>query len=200
MKHTISILVENKFGVLSRIAGLFSAKGYNIESISVGPTEDPTVSRMTIVTTGDDELIEQIIKQLNKLIDTLKVVDLTNEPFVERELALVKVKVNPYTRSDVIEIAEIFRAKVVDIAPRALTIEVTGKSDKITAFINMLVPYGIIELARTGVTALRREFKGEVYDPKELKFIRKKARQKVNGESPSEERKARRRETNTSDE
>lgn len=111
MKHTISILVENKFGVLTRIAGLFSAKGYNIESISVGPTEDPSISRMTIVTNGDDDQIEQIIKQLNKLIDILKVVDLTNEPFVERELALIKVKVNPYTRSDVIEISDIFRAK-----------------------------------------------------------------------------------------
>jgi len=178
MKHTISILVENKFGVLTRIAGLFSAKGYNIESISVGPTEDPSVSRMTIVTNGDDDQIEQIIKQLNKLIDILKVVDLTNEPFVERELALIKVKVNPYTRSDVIEISDIFRAKVVDIGPTTLTVEVTGKSDKITAMINMLAPYGIVELARTGVVALKREFKGEVYDSKEIKLIKKKARQK----------------------
>ncbi|CUS96588.1 acetolactate synthase, small subunit [Candidatus Kryptobacter tengchongensis] len=177
MRHTISILVENKFGVLTRIAGLFSAKGYNIESISVGPTEDPTISRMTIVTNGDDDQIEQIIKQLNKLIDILKVVDLTNEPFVERELALIKVKVNHYTRSDVIEISDIFRAKVVDIGPTTLTIEVTGRSDKITAMINMLAPYGIVELARTGVVALKREFKGEVYDSKEIKIIKRKSKQ-----------------------
>ena len=178
MKHTISILVENKFGVLTRISGLFSAKGYNIESISVGPTEDPTISRMTIVTNGDDDQIEQIIKQLNKLIDILKGVDLTNDPFVERELALINVKVNPHTRSDVIEISDIFKAKVVDIGPTTLTVEVTGKSDKITAMINMLAPYGIVELARTGVVALKREFKGEVYSSKEIKMLQRKTKQK----------------------
>ena len=176
-KHTISVLVENKAGVLTRIAGLFSAKGYNIESIAVGPTEDKTVSRMTIVTEGDDDQIEQIIKQLNKLIDTIKVVDLTETAFVERELALIKVKVNPHTRSDVVEIAEIFKAKVVDIGPKTLMVEVTGKSDKITAMIAMLAPYGIVELARTGVVALKREFKGEVYDVKEMRLIKKKAKE-----------------------
>jgi acetolactate synthase-1/3 small subunit len=161
-KHTISILVENKFGAFTRIAGLFAAKGYNIDSLSVGPTEEQDTSRMTIVTHGDDQIIEQIIKQLNKLIDTIKVVDLTFESFVERELALVKVQSTSETRSEIMQIAEIFRAKVVDISPKTLTLEATGSLPKVDAIISMLKPFGIKELARTGRVALKREFQGEV--------------------------------------
>jgi acetolactate synthase-1/3 small subunit len=161
-KHTISVLVENKFGAFNRIAGLFAAKGYNIESLSVGPTEDESISRMTIVTEGDDPIIEQIIKQLNKLIDTIKVVDLTFDSFVERELVLVKVQSTAATRSEIMQIAEIFRAKVVDISPRTLTLEATGSRQKADAIIKMLKPFVIKELARTGRVALKREFQGEV--------------------------------------
>jgi acetolactate synthase-1/3 small subunit len=161
-KHTISVLVENKFGAFNRIAGLFAAKGYNIESLSVGPTEDESISRMTIVTEGDDPIIEQIIKQLNKVIDTIKVVDLTFDNFVERELVLVKVQSAADTRSEIMQIAEIFRAKVVDISPRTLTLEATGSRQKVDAIIKMLKPFVVKELARTGRVALKREFQGEV--------------------------------------
>jgi acetolactate synthase-1/3 small subunit len=161
-KHTISVLVENKFGAFNRIAGLFAAKGYNIESLSVGPTEDLSISRMTIVTEGDDAIIEQIIKQLNKVIDTIKVVDLTFESFVERELVLIKVQTNADNRSEIMQIAEIFRAKVVDISPRTLTLEATGSRQKADAIIKMLKPFAIKEIARTGRVALKREFQGEV--------------------------------------
>jgi acetolactate synthase I/III small subunit len=161
-KHTISVLVENKFGAFNRIAGLFAAKGYNIESLSVGPTEDETISRMTVVTEGDDPIIEQIIKQLNKLIDTIKVVDLTFDSYVERELVLVKVQNTADNRSEIMQIAEIFRAKVVDISPRTLTLEATGSRQKVDAIIKMLKPFVIKELARTGRVALKREFQGEV--------------------------------------
>jgi acetolactate synthase I/III small subunit len=161
-KHTISVLVENKFGAFNRIAGLFAAKGYNIESLSVGPTEDETISRMTIVTEGDDPIIEQIIKQLNKMIDTIKVVDLTFDSFVERELVLVKVQSTADTRSEIMQIAEIFRAKVVDISPRTVTLEATGSRQKVDAIIKMLKPFVIKEIARTGRVALKREFQGEV--------------------------------------
>ena len=161
-QHTISILVENKFGAFNRIAGLFAAKGYNIDSLTVGPTEDVSVSRMTIVTHGDDQVIEQIIKQLNKLINTVKVVDLTFDSFVERELVLAKVQSTPETRPEIIQIAEIFRAKVVDISPRTLTLEATGSMQKVDAIIKMLKPFVIKELARTGRVALKREFQGDV--------------------------------------
>lgn len=161
-KHTISVLVENKFGAFNRIAGLFAAKGYNIESLSVGPTEDETISRMTIVTEGDDQIMEQIIKQLNKVIDTIKVVDLTFDSYVERELVLVKVQSTAETRSEIMQIAEIFRAKVVDISPRTLTLEATGSWQKVDAIIKMLKPFVVKELARTGRVALKREFQGEV--------------------------------------
>jgi len=160
-KHTISILVENRFGAFNRIAGLFSAKGYNIDSMTVGPTEEADISRMIIVTRGDDMVIEQIIKQLNKLIDTIKVVDLTFENFVERDLVLLKVQTTAQNRSELMQIAEIFRAKVVDISAKTITLECTGSENKIEAFINMLKPFGIKELARTGRVALKREFQGE---------------------------------------
>jgi acetolactate synthase-1/3 small subunit len=161
-RHTISILVQNKFGAFNRIAGLFAAKGYNIDSLSVGPTEDDGVSRMTIVARGDDQIIEQITKQLNKLIDIIKVVDLTFESFVDRELVLVKVHSTTDTRSEIMQIAEIFRAKVVDISPRTLTLEATGSQQKVDAIIKMLKPFAIKEMARTGRVALKREFQGEV--------------------------------------
>jgi acetolactate synthase-1/3 small subunit len=161
MKHTISLLVENKFGVLSRIVGLFSGRGYNIDSISVGQTEDNELSRMTIVSTGDDHVIEQIMKQLNRLIDVIKVVDLTGDSFVERELALIKVAATPSTRAEIVQITNIFRAKVVDISPRTLTVEATGNEAKINAMIGMLRPFGIKEIARTGKTALSREYRGK---------------------------------------
>jgi acetolactate synthase I/III small subunit len=161
-KHTISILVENKFGAFNRIAGMFAAKGYNIDSLSVGPTEDEGVSRMTIVTRGDDQIIEQITKQLNKLIDIIKVVDLTFESFVDRELVLVKVQSTTETRPEIMQIAEIFRAKVVDISPRTLTLEATGSQQKVDAIIKMLKPFAVKEIARTGRVALKREFQGEV--------------------------------------
>jgi acetolactate synthase-1/3 small subunit len=161
-RHTISILVQNKFGAFNRIAGMFAAKGYNIDSLTVGPTEDEGVSRMTIVTRGDDQIIEQITKQLNKLIDIVKVVDLTFDSFVERELVLVKVQSNTDTRPEIMQIAEIFRAKVVDISPRTLTLEATGSQQKVDAIIKMLKPFAIKEMARTGRVALKREFQGEV--------------------------------------
>jgi len=161
-RHTISILVQNKFGAFNRIAGMFAAKGYNIDSLSVGPTEDEAVSRMTIVARGDDQIIEQITKQLNKLIDIVKVIDLTFESFVERELVLVKVHSTTDTRPEIMQIAEIFRAKVVDISPRTLTLEATGSQQKVDAIIKMLKPFAIKEMARTGRVALKREFQGEV--------------------------------------
>ncbi|MCL5021003.1 MAG: acetolactate synthase small subunit [Bacteroidetes bacterium] len=161
-KHTISISVENKFGALNRIIGLFSARGYNIDSISVGTSEDDSVARVTIVSKGDDDVIEQIIKQLNKLIDVTKVVDLTYESFVERELILVKVSASRNSRSELMQISEIFRSKIIDISPRSITIEATGSEQKVNAMIKMLEPFGIKEIARTGRVALKREFEGEV--------------------------------------
>ena len=161
-QHTISMTVENHFGTLNRGAGLFAAKGYNIDSLTVGPTEDAAVSRMTIVTRGDDQIIEQIMKQLHKLIDTIKVVDLTDDTFVDRELAMVKVQCTPATRMEIMQISEIFRAKVVDISSKTITLEVTGSQLKVDAIINMLKPFGIKELARTGRIAIKREFQGDV--------------------------------------
>jgi acetolactate synthase-1/3 small subunit len=157
MEHIISVLVENKFGVLSRVAGLFSGRGFNIESLSVAPTLDPSMSMMTIVTRGDDRIIEQIIKQLNKLIDVIKVVDLNESAFVERETALIKVHTKPEDRAEALRIADIFRASVVDSTPTTYTVEITGDVEKIEAIINLLQPLGIKELARTGRVAIARE-------------------------------------------
>lgn len=160
--HTISVLVENKFGALNRIVGLFSARGYNIDSISVGTSEDDSVARVTIVSKGNDDVIEQIIKQLNKLIDVTKVVDLTYEGFVERELVLIKVSANRNSRPELMQISEIFRSKIIDISPRSITIEATGGEKKVDAMIKMIEPFGIKEIARTGRVALKREFEGAV--------------------------------------
>ena len=157
MEHIISLLVENKFGVLSRVAGLFSGRGFNIESLSVGPTIDPTASLMTIVTSGDERILEQITKQLNKVIDVIKVVDLTEAEYVERETALIKVHTRPEDRAEALRVADIFRAKVVDSTPNTYTIEITGDVKKIQAIINLLRPLGIKELVRTGRIAIARE-------------------------------------------
>lgn len=159
MKRTISVLVENHFGVLARVSGLFSARGYNIDSLCVGETENPGISRMTVVVRGDDSVIQQIMKQLNKLVDTITVDDLTEEDFIERELVLIKVRVNGDRRREVIEIASIFRAKVVDVSPSSMVVEVTGSEGKVEACINMLRPLGIQELVRTGEIAIARSAK-----------------------------------------
>jgi len=161
-KHTIAVLVENRFGVLSRVAGLFSARGYNIESLSVGETLDPTVSRMTLVVRGDAFVIEQVIKQLHKLIDVIKVTDLTEENHVEREMILVKVNAEPTSRAEILRIADIFRAKVVDVTPATYTLEATGDESKVTAIVELLRPFGIQELVRTGKVAIARGAKARL--------------------------------------
>jgi acetolactate synthase-1/3 small subunit len=155
-KHTISVLVENKFGVLSRVAGLFSARGYNIESLSVGETLDPSVSRMTIVVTGDEFVIEQVMKQLHKLIDVIKVNDLTDDSHVERELVLVRVNAEPQHRAEILRTADIFRAKVVDVTPVSFVLEATGDEGKLEALIELLRPMGVQEVVRTGKVAITR--------------------------------------------
>jgi len=157
MKHTISVLVENHFGVLAHVAGLFSARGFNIDSLAVGETEDPSVSRMTIVAHGDDRVIEQITKQLTKLIDVIKVQDLTGEENIARELVLVKIHGTASTRSDILQIVNTFRAKVVDVGQQALTVEVTGNEEKIDAMLELFRPFGIKEVVRTGTIALARK-------------------------------------------
>jgi len=159
IKHTIAVEVENHFGVLARISSLFSARGFNIDSLTVGETEDPTVSRMTLVVPGDDQVIEQVIKQLRKLIDVIKVVDLTRRSRVERELVLVKVNAKGASRAEIMRIVDIFRAKVVDIHPETFTIEVTGTEEKIEGILSLLRPFGIKKLVRTGKVALPREEK-----------------------------------------
>ena len=156
MRHTISVLVENEFGVLSRVSGLFSGRGFNIESLTVAETLDPTVSRMTIVTSGNDQIIEQILKQLNKLVAVIKVVNLTGVDTVDRELVLIKVNAEPETKAEVLRLVDIFRAKIVDVAPRCYTIELTGDEEKITALIQLLKPLGIREVVRTGRVAIAR--------------------------------------------
>lgn len=161
-KHTIAVLVENRFGVLSRVAGLFSARGYNIESLSVGETLDPTVSRMTLVVRGDEFIIEQVIKQLHKLIDVIKVTDLTEEDHVEREMVLVKVNAEPASRAEILRIADIFRAKVVDVTPLTYTLEASGDESKVSAIIELMRPFGIQELVRTGKVAIARSAKTRV--------------------------------------
>ncbi len=158
-RHTISVLVENHPGVLARVAGLFSGRGFNIESLSVGETEDPTASRMTVVVRGDDVILEQITKQLNKLVDVIKVSDITKERFIERELVLIKVHTEGKSRSEILQIVDIFRARIVDVAPKTVTIEATGTQDKVQALVSMLRPFGIREMARTGSVALTRTLK-----------------------------------------
>jgi len=160
MKHTISVLVENEFGVLSRISGLFSGRGFNIESLSVAPTLEPNISRMTLVTRGDDRILEQINKQLNKLISTIKVVDFTGENYVERELALIKVTAEADQRAEALRIVDIFRANVVDVTPKSYTVQITGAPAKIDGLIELLRPMGIKEIVRSGPIVMGRGAKG----------------------------------------
>lgn len=156
MQHTITALVENRPGVLARVAGLFARRGFNIESLAVSITEDPSVSRMTIVVGGDDAVLEQITKQLNKLIDVIKVVDYKGIPIVERELALIKVSAEPGVRSEIMQIVDIFRAKIIDVSDKTFTVEVTGSVEKIDAIEKLLEGYGIKEVVRTGRIAMMR--------------------------------------------
>lgn len=155
-RYTLSVLVENQAGVLSRVAGLFSRRGFNIDSLSVGPTNDESFSRITVEVTGDELLVEQISKQLSKLMEVIKIKTLRENELVKRGLVLVKVKVTPKTRGEVMEITNVFRANIVDISTSTLTIELTGGNGKLNAFLEMIEPYGIEEIARTGMTALER--------------------------------------------
>lgn len=155
-KHTLSVLVENKPGVLARIAALFSRRGFNIDSLAVGPTEHPDISRMTIVVNVEDLPLEQVTKQLNKLVNVIKIVELDQAAAIQRELVLVKVRADAETRSQVVEIVQLFRAKTVDVSPDAVTIEATGSSDKLEAMLKMLEPYGIKELVQSGLVAIGR--------------------------------------------
>jgi acetolactate synthase-1/3 small subunit len=156
MKHTISLLVENSFGAFDRVATMFSAKGFNLHSLTIGETEIRDISRMTIVTSGDDQIIGQVVKQLNRLIDTIKVVDLTKNDRTERELALIAVQYKKGVLEELTHINDIFRGKVVDINNKSITLEVTGPPAKINAAVNVLMPYGILEMARSGTVALKR--------------------------------------------
>ena len=156
MQHTISVLMNNHFGVLSRISGLFSGRGFNIESLNVAETSDPNISRMTIVTIGDKAKIEQITKQLNKLVDVIKVVDLTEESFVDRELVLIKMNAEPRVREEMLRIVELFRARVVDVSSSTYTIEITGDEGKINSFLELLNPLGVKEVVRSGRIAIGR--------------------------------------------
>ena len=157
MRHTISVLVENKFGVLTRVAGLFSGRGYNIDTLNVGPTQDPKTSRMTIVTRGNDATLEQIVKQLNKLPDVLKVQDFREGEYVDRELVLVKVSVDSKSRAEVMQITDIFRAKIVDVQPKSLAIEITGSEGKVEKFVGLMNAFGVTDITRTGKVAMPRK-------------------------------------------
>jgi len=160
MRHIISILIENESGALSRVAGLFSARGYNIESLTVAPTEDPSLSRMTLVTRGSEDIIEQITKQLNKLIDVVKLIDLAESNHIERELLLIKVKTSPEMREEIRSLSDIFRGKIIDVTPTTYIIEMTGPSEKLDAFVAAIDPDSIIETVRSGPTGISRGEKG----------------------------------------
>lgn len=159
-QHTISVVVENEFGVLARVSGLFSGRGFNIESLSVAPTSDESLSRITIVTRGDEAVLEQITKQLNKLVDVIKVLDFSDGSAIERELALIKVTAEDDSRAEVLRIVDIFRAKIIDVTPKSYTIEATGAPAKIDAILDLLRPLGLKELVRTGAVAIGRGAKG----------------------------------------
>jgi len=156
MRHIISLLLENEAGALSRVSGLFSARGYNIESLTVAPTEDPTLSRMTIVTTGSDDVIEQITKQLNKLVDVVKVFDLSDGEHIERELMLVKVRAAGKDRDEMKRMAEIFRGRIIDVTDKSYTIELTGTGNKLDAFLSAIERSAILETVRTGASGIGR--------------------------------------------
>ena len=165
MRHTISVLVENEFGVLARVAGLFSGRGFNIESLTVAETLDPAVSRITLVTRGDDQVLAQINKQLNKMISVIEVMDFTEASHVERELALIKVTVDQQTRAEMMSIVDIFRGKVIDVGAHSHIVEVTGQEDKINAILELLKPLGIMEIVRTGRVAMFRGTRLLTEDP-----------------------------------
>ncbi len=156
MKHTISVLVENEFGVLARVAGLFSGRGFNIDSLSVAETQDASTSLMTIVTRGDDQIIEQILKQLRKLVNVLKVTDLQEGQYLDRELVLVKVNASEQTKPEILRLMDIFRGRVVDVSPKTYTVEITGDEGKIRAVLDLLQPLGVKEVVRTGKVAMPR--------------------------------------------
>jgi acetolactate synthase-1/3 small subunit len=156
MRHTLSVLVENKFGVLTRIAGMFSGRGFNIDTLNVGPTLDPSTSRMTIVVRGDDSVLDQVTKQLRKLVDVIELQDFHEDQSVDRELVLLRVSVNPQSRAEVMQLCDIFRAKIIDVQRNNLSIEVTGDESKISKFIFLMEPFGISDLTRTGKIALAR--------------------------------------------
>jgi acetolactate synthase I/III small subunit len=160
MRYVISVLVDNEAGVLSRVSGLFSGRGFNIESLSVAPTLDEKVSKMIITTIGDDQVLEQIKKQLNKLINVIKVVDYVGKEYVEREMIMVKVQAKADNRAEILRIADIFRAKVVDVCTKSYTLELTGAKDKLEAFVELLTPLGIIDFVRTGAVVMEREMQG----------------------------------------
>ena len=156
MRHTLSILVENKFGVLARVAGMFSGRGFNIDTLNVGPTLDPSTSRMTIVVRGDDKILEQVNKQLEKLVDVIDIQDFRDEEYVDRELVLCRVKATPKTRAEVMQICTIFRAKIIDVQNESLAIHVNGTSGKLGKFLDLMQQFGVLELTRTGKIALPR--------------------------------------------
>ncbi|MAV84430.1 MAG: acetolactate synthase small subunit [Puniceicoccaceae bacterium] len=156
MRHIISILVENKFGVLTRIAGMFSGRGFNIETLNVGPMMDNKLSRITATIVGDADNLDQAIKQVNKLINVLEVTNFADGQATERELVMLKVNASAGQRSELMQVCDIFRAKIIDVAPESVNIEMTGNGNKVTAFLNLIEPYGIIEMARTGNLALKR--------------------------------------------
>jgi len=160
MRHVISVLVDNEAGVLSRVSGLFSGRGFNIESLSVAPTLEPNVSKMVITTIGDDQVLEQIKMQLNKLINVIKVVDYVGKEYVEREMIMIKVQAKADNRAEVLRIADIFRAKVVDVCTKSYTLELTGAKDKLEAFVELLTPLGIIDFVRSGAVVMEREMQG----------------------------------------
>ena len=157
MRHTLSVLVENKFGVLTRLSGLFSGRGFNIDTLNVAPTQDPTQSRMTIVVKGDDTVLEQVTKQLNKLVDIIKVQDFRDGEYIDRELVLIKVGVDSKSRAEVMQICDIFRAKIVDVGHKTVTVELTGNESKISAFLDLMEPFGIRDITRTGKVAMSRK-------------------------------------------
>ncbi len=165
MRHTLAVLVENHPGVLARVASLFSRRGYNINSVAVGETEDPTVARMTIVVEADQVTLEQITKQLHKLIDVIKISDITLDDSVGRELALIRVKADGASRAQIIQIVEIFRASIVDVNDKSLIIEITGAEDKVEAMLQLLRPYGVMEIVRTGKVAMVRGVKAQAGYP-----------------------------------
>jgi len=189
MKHTIGVLVENHFGVLTRVSGLFSARGFNISSLAVGETDDPTISRMTIVVDADERILEQIMKQLNKVIDVIKVIDLTQEESIDRELALIKVTVTPKTRAEIIQIVNTFRAKVVDVNQKTITVEITGPEGKIDAMIELMGQFGIREVANTGVISLGRSSELRLEKVGNTKAKAPKKKTKKQADKPKKKRK-----------